>query len=59
MDIDDFLEPLETLRLQVEAAPSLLDCEKWQLEVLAAIAAARAGGVKSAALARYEAMLQA
>lgn len=58
MDPSNFLDPLDALRLQARANPSLRQCEQWHIELSAAIAAARACGVRSFVLADYEALLR-
>lgn len=57
MDLSTFVEPLDVLRHQARVSPTLRQCEQWRIELAAAIAAARACGVKSATLADYEALL--
>lgn len=56
-DVSEFLEPLDTLRLQARATPAIRQDDEWRLQLTAAIAAARACGVKSDVLADYEALL--
>lgn len=56
-DSSAFLEPLAALRLELEKVPTLRQDDKWRTELTAAIAAARACGVKSADLADYEKLL--
>jgi hypothetical protein len=51
------MEPLETLRLQVRTSPGVRQDDQWRHELIAAIAAARACGVKSEVLADYEELL--
>jgi len=57
LDPSNFLDPLDALRLQARANPSLRQCEQWRMELSAAIAAARVCGVRSFVLADYEALL--
>ncbi|MNT67645.1 hypothetical protein D3C72_2058060 [compost metagenome] len=51
------LEPLRVLERQARAMPSLIGTEAWRLQMAAAVAAARADGVSSEDLARFEYML--
>lgn len=51
------LAPLDALRLRARTEPGLFLQEAWRLEMLAAIAAARANGVSSYALEPYEQLL--
>lgn len=54
----EFLEPLDALRQQARKVPTLRQDEDWRHEMMAAIAAPRACGVRSAILADYEALLE-
>ena len=54
----EFVEPLETLRRRARATPALLQDDAWRIEMTAAIAAARACGVRSKTLADFEALLR-
>lgn len=54
----DQLAPLEALRRQAREKPALRLGASWQNEMIAAIAAARASGVRSAALVEYEELLR-
>ena len=51
------LEPLRVLVRQAKAMPSLIATDAWRLQMTAALAAARADGVSSEELARFEFML--
>lgn len=51
------LEPLRVLVRQARAMPSLIRTDVWRLQMAAAVAAARADGVSSEELARFEYML--
>lgn len=54
----EFLEPLDALRQQANKVPTLRQDDDWRIEMMAAIAAARACGVRSAVLADYESLLK-
>ena len=56
-DDSDFMEPLEALRLQARTSPGVRQDDEWRQVLIAAIAAARACGVKSEVLADYEELL--
>lgn len=51
------LEPLRVLERQAKIMPSLKRTDAWRLQMAAAVAAARADGVSSEELARFEYML--
>lgn len=54
--VSENLAPLKTLLRKARAEPRLRGNDSWRLQMVAAIAAARAGGVSSDLLTPYERM---
>lgn len=56
-EVLEFLGPLDELRQKARMRPALIQEESWRIEMMAAIAAARACGVSSDTLSDYEGLL--